>query len=157
MNSVVANRIIFILSLAGVGVTASLTLSHLQLVELPCTVLHGCERVAHDPFAWGLGIPFLKAIPTAAFGLGMYVMVTVLSLFRVGSAANERERLYSGIQWLLAVVAVGIMAWLTWREAFVIHDWCQWCVGSAFITLMIFAVLTAERLGSMRPQGGLGL
>lgn len=142
MKSALANRIVFVLALAGAGVAGYLTLAHLHYMELVCGPLRGCDVVASDPRAHGLGIPALSGIPTAAFGLAMYLAVATLSFLRV--VVSERAaRTAARLQWLLALGGVAVAAWLTWVEGAVIHAWCQWCVASAIITLLIFITLSA--------------
>jgi hypothetical protein len=73
------NRILLILALAGIGVSGYLTMAHLRAVELGCGRLGGCHEVDQHWSASGLGIPGLESIPTAAFGLAMYLAMLVLS------------------------------------------------------------------------------
>ena len=51
-----------------------------------------------------------------------------------------------GLGLVLALVAVLFSAYLTYREAFVIHAWCRWCVASAIIITLIFLVSSAENV-----------
>ena len=141
------NRIIFVLALAGVGVALALTISHATAIDLPCTVTHGCEEVARDPSAHGFGIPFLKAIPTAAFGLLMYILLAGLSFLRAANADASTQRLLAGFQWLLSLGGVVVTAYLMYLEAYVIHAWCQWCLASAAIITTIFITASLERFG----------
>jgi uncharacterized membrane protein len=139
------NRILLILSLAGIGVSLYLTLAHLRAVDLGCGRLSGCHEVDQHWSASGLGIPGLQAIPTAAFGLAMYVTMTVLSFARAATPLPDRDRKIAGLQWIIALAALGVTAWLTYMEAFVIKAWCQWCLVSAGIILLMFITSTLER------------
>ena len=148
MNPTLSNRIIFILSLIGFGVAAYITLADLRVVDLPCGISNDCAVVAQDSAAKGLGIPGLQAIPTGAFGALMYLTMAALSMARVVSfsprvveRAGVLIRLFSGL-------GVAVSTWLTYREAFVIHAWCKWCVGSAAVVLLIFITSMAERLAA---------
>jgi len=155
MNPVLANRILFVLSLAGAGVALYLTLAHLQVADLGCGRSGGCEKVASHWSAKGFGIPFLKAIPTAAFGLGMYVVLAGLSFGRVAIADAAVQARLGRLQWALAALGVAVTAWLTYMEAFVIHAWCRWCLASAAIITLMLLVSTAERL-TPRPAPAVG-
>jgi uncharacterized membrane protein len=35
-------------------------------------------------------------------------------------------------------------AWLNYLEAFVIHAWCEWCLGSATMVLILFLLAFAD-------------
>jgi uncharacterized membrane protein len=146
MSRDVSNRAIFILSLLGFGVSVYLTLAHMGLAYIPCGREKPCEVVSHDPFARGLGIPALQAIPTAVFGAVTYVILTVLSLFRATGPSPQKERAAMGIQWVLCIAGVATSGYLTYREAFVIHAWCWLCVTSAVIITILFSITTYERV-----------
>jgi uncharacterized membrane protein len=155
MNPIVANRIIFLLSLAGIAVAGYLTYTHVVGAVPYCGASTGCEDVANHYTAHGFGIPALKAIPTAAFGLMMYMAFAILAFIRV--AFNTRLAKWAKLlQWMLGLIGVGVAGWLTYLEAAVIQAWCKWCVVSAIITLLIFITATAERLAPRpAPQGGI--
>jgi len=154
MNSATSNRIVFVLTLAGIGVSGYLTLAHLNYVDLGCSAVRGCEEVAAHYTAKGFGIPFLRAIPTAAFGLAMYAVMGVLCVIRAGAPDARRDRAASLAQWLISAVSVAVSGWLTYLEAYVIRAWCQWCVASAIIVVLMFLVLSVERLGAGRVAQG---
>ena len=50
------------------------------------------------------------------------------------------------------IVGVGFSAYLTYLEAFVIHAWCQWCVASAIIMVLVFLASLPElrRIGESK-------
>lgn len=150
MSREVSNRIVFIISLLGFGVSVYLTLAHLGQVGLPCGRDGGCHQVAEDDFAKGLGIPALKAVPTAAFGAMMYLGLAGLSMFRAAGSKGPQKLMT--LQWLVALLGVAMSGYLTYREAFVIHAWCWMCVTSAIIVTFIAIVTTWERF-SDRPGG----
>lgn len=152
MNPVVSNRILFILSLLGAGISAYLTLAHLKHVDLGCSKIMGCEAIAQHPSAWGFGIPFLSAIPTAAFGLAMYVIQAALSFIRAAAVSETLGRRARDLQWALSLLGVLVFAYLVYLEAFVIHAWCQWCLCATAITVLIFLIGTAERVGFAAPR-----
>jgi uncharacterized membrane protein len=150
LSLTVSNRILFALSLAGIGVALALTVSHTGNIDLPCTVTRGCEEVARHWSAHGFGIPFLSAIPTAAFGLLMYILLAALSFKRVVTDYVGDQRRISRIQWLIALSGVAVTAWLTYLEAYVIRAWCQWCLASAAIVALIFIVTSIEHFAERR-------
>jgi uncharacterized membrane protein len=135
-----SNRIVFVLALAGIGVAGYLTLAHMNVVGLGCTALRGCEEVAQHPTANGFGLPWLQAIPTAAFGLAAFGLLAALSVVRT-VAEDPVAAGVCAVQIAVAVASVAVSAWLTYLEAFVIRAWCQWCIASAIITVLVLAAL----------------
>jgi uncharacterized membrane protein len=154
VNPIITNRLIFIFSLIGFGVAIYITLAHKQVVNLPCGPEGGCETVANDVAAKGLSIPALQAIPTAAFGALMYVAMASLAMVRVAATSKSVVGMAGSLIRLIASMGVVITAWLTYREAFIIHAWCRWCVGSAVILILIFITSMAERF--LRPPAETG-
>lgn len=148
------NRILFVLALVGVYVALRLTIAHITDADLPCGPFAGCDEVGHHPTASGFGIPALKAIPTAGFGLAMFCAVAVLSLVRVFGRSNHTNRLAADAQWLLSAGGVLVSAYLTYLEAYVIKAWCAWCVASALLTLALLLVTTLEHLMPAVPAQG---
>jgi uncharacterized membrane protein len=35
-------------------------------------------------------------------------------------------------------------AWLNYLEGFVIHAWCEWCLGSAAMVLLLFVLAVVD-------------
>lgn len=86
----------------------------------------GCETVAassHSELA-GIGV--------AVIGIGGYLLLFGAALLRgdVGRMAGFG----------LALVGFGFSVYLTWLELFVIDAICQWCVASAVLMTILFAV-----------------
>ena len=152
MNYIVVNRIVFVLSLLGVQVTGYLTLSHLNLLTLFCARGLGCDKVAQDPLAHGLGIPALAMVPTAVFGLAFYLLLIILCDARAMARTRFMRWGLGVAQWGFALMAMFISLWLTFAEAYVIHGWCLWCLASAGIIGGIFAITTLELLAATRPR-----
>lgn len=122
---------IALLALAGVLLASYLTMYNLGFLgEIQCTI-GGCEKVQTSKWATFL------AMPVAAWGLGAYVTLFVISLLGI-------QPRWTRARWvalaLFGISAVGVIfsAWLTYLEAFVIHAWCQWCVISAILITLIF-------------------
>ena len=144
--SVFSNRLLLFLSLIGLGIATYLTLAHLSYLALVCGAMDsGCDRVAQHSSSRGFGIPALKKIPTAAFGMAMFVAMTGLTFLRVLVNNWAWQRRLALLQWMLALAGVFVVSWLTYQEAFVIHAWCPWCVTTAFLVVGLFGVLTIQR------------
>lgn len=113
-----------------------------MLGSLICTV-GNCETVQSSPYS-RIG-PF----PVAAFGAVGYLMLMLLSLFGLQPASKGSRIVPLGLV-LGGIMGVGFSAYLTYLEAYVIHAWCQWCVASAVIMVLVFLASLPEvrRLGA---------
>ena len=139
------------LALIGVFVSTYLTLYKFGYIgSLQCAV-GSCETVNTSRWATFFGLP------VAAWGLGFYV--SALALVFVGI----QERYADSRALSLALVALtgwGVLfsGWLTYLELFVIDAICIWCVTSAVIVLVMFAVSVAEyrETGDGRRETGSG-
>jgi len=133
------------LAFIGVFVSTYLTLYKFGYIgSLQCAV-GSCETVNTSRWATFFGLP------VAAWGLGFYV--SALALVFVGI----QERYADSRALSLALVALtgwGVVfsGWLTYLELFVIDAICIWCVTSAVIVLVMFAVSVAE----YRETAGVG-
>jgi len=80
----------------------------------------------------------LAGIPVAILGLVGYLAIlgTLLLETRI-PFLTERGRL---LVLLMTLVGVLFSGYLTAIEAFVLHAWCVWCVGSAVAMLLLFVV-----------------
>lgn len=87
-------------------------------------------------------------VPVSAVGVFGYAALTILAL--VGLQPGHRRSPLIGAL-LLAGSTFGVLfsGWLTYLEAFVIEAWCQYCVGSAILILVIFLASLVE-VGRMR-------
>jgi uncharacterized membrane protein len=93
----------------------------------------GCEVVQLSEWAYFLGVP------VAFWGMLAYGAIVATSL----AGLQPRWLNSRGPSVLLAVQAgIGVLfsGYLTYLEAAVIHAWCRWCVVSAILVCVIFAV-----------------
>ncbi len=125
---------IALLSLVGLGVSAYLAYAYLGEASVAC--LGGssdCDAVAASPYAW------LGPIPIPLLGLAAYAATLLLSALwhRLGETGRETASL---LIFGASLVGVLFSAYLTFLEFFVIHALCNWCIVSAVIMLLLFAV-----------------
>jgi uncharacterized membrane protein len=87
-------------------------------------------------------------VPVAAFGVLGYLALIVVSFLGLQPALAGSRKVPLTLL-VGGVLGVAFSAYLTYLEAFVIHAWCQWCVGSAIIMLLAFLACLPEvrRLG----------
>ena len=131
--------VIATLALAGVFVSLYLTLYKLGVIGTMACAVGSCETVQLSEWAT------LGGVPVAAWGVSFYVATLAVAI------AGLQDRWVDSlmVSRLLAVMSgVGVLfsAFLTYLEAFVIRAWCQWCVVSAIIVTIIFAVSVLDLL-----------
>ena len=136
---------VVLFALLGLMLSVYLTLYHYGYVgTLACSGSNECEKVQASRYAELFGIP------VAAFGVAGY-----LSLLLVGLAGlQERWDGRPGpTRWLTILSGAGVAftAYLTALELFVIHAICRWCVTSAAIITLIFAISLVSLL-SLRTR-----
>lgn len=125
------------LALLGLAISIYLTYVHYAGIEPVCSSISNCERVQSSEYADLLGIP------VAVLGMAGYAAILASLFTRVEITA------------LLAYLAVAFSAYLTWAEVFKIDAICQWCVGSAIVTLAIAVLATLRALGAPLHQRAL--
>lgn len=123
-----------IVALVGAFIAAYLAFYKLGIIgTLACSNLGNCEQVQLSRWATFLGFP------VAVWGVGYYLLVLALALAGLGERFSESSALSLA---LVVVTGWGVLfsAWLTYLELFVIHAICRWCVGSAAMTVALFAL-----------------
>lgn len=119
-----------IVSLFGLADALYLTAEHISGRSVRCTVLSGCSEVLSSPYA------SIGGIPLAAVGVAAYFAVfslAILAAFGYGFAA----RLLPLLVGLMFVVTL----WLLYLQAFVIRQFCEFCLLSAAVTIMLTAIV----------------
>ncbi len=117
----------------GLALSAYLTLYKLGYVGTLACGSGQCETVQLSRWATFLGLP------VAAWGVGYYGLVLVLSLAGLREANVDSRSLALALLLLTAVGAL-FSAWLTYLELEVIHAICRYCVGSAIIAVLLLIV-----------------
>jgi uncharacterized membrane protein len=126
---------IVVIALIGLADAAFLTYVHYHGFSiLPCVGGHhgisSCETVQSS--VWSR----IDGVPVALLGVIGYL--ALLASLRVPGDLGR------GAGFGIALAGFGFSAYLTYREAFSIHAYCEWCLGSA-ACLTILTVLTAVR------------
>lgn len=133
-RSALAIRIaIPILGLAGMGISGYLTYIHYQWTEPICLKGLDCNSVLFSPYAqiWG--------IPISLLGFLVYALLTVGSLL-LPSKQIIRSSLVALAIYAMALSGTLYSVYLTYREAFTIHAFCSWCLGSALVITSILVL-----------------
>jgi len=126
-----------LLAVVGILIALYLTLYKMGVIGVLSCSIGSCETV--NTSKWSM----LFGIPIAEWGLAAYVALFGLAI--VGSAA-AREQSVTIARLLVALSGWSVLfsAWLTWLELFVIRAICIWCVTSALLWVVIFAVSVAD-------------
>jgi uncharacterized membrane protein len=126
-----------LISLAGLFLGAYLTLFKFGVIgTLACNV-GSCEQVQTSRWSVFLGVP------VATWGVGFYILMLALSIAGLQPRFADSRRL-SLLTLLLAGWGVLFTAWLNYLEGFVIHAWCEWCLGSAGMVFLLFVLALLE-------------
>jgi uncharacterized membrane protein len=123
-----------LLSLVGLADAIYLTVEHLAGRTVRCTITSGCEEVLSSSYATVGGFPLA--------GLGALAYFVAFSLAILAAFGNRRAG-----DLLLYVVALmlAVSVYLFILQAFVLHAFCQFCLLSAAVTLLLALTLAAER------------
>ena len=117
---------------AGAAVAGYLTYVHYRPAALICTGGGGCEAVQESSYAE------IAGIPVALLGLLAYIAV-------LGLVAWDSE-LARTLAATIALSAVGFAVYLVVVQAFVIEEWCVWCLVNDLVVVPLLAVLTVWRV-----------
>jgi uncharacterized membrane protein len=119
------------LAIVGIGVATYITIADAGGGSRVCLAGgHGCETVANSKYSHLLGAN------VAALGIAGYVLLLAAALTPgdVGRFAG----------FVGALVGFAFSLYLTYLELFVIDAVCRWCVASALIMAVLFAVNSAR-------------
>ncbi|HEY7784395.1 MAG TPA: vitamin K epoxide reductase family protein [Pyrinomonadaceae bacterium] len=114
------------LSFIGLVDSIYLTVQHVTGQSVRCTIITGCSAVLSSPYATVAGQPL--------------ALIGAVAYFTVFSCAVLAAFGYKIAGKILAVI-VGLMflttLWLLYLQAFVIKQFCQFCLVSAAVTILL--------------------
>ena len=119
-----------LLSLFGLADALYLTIEHVTGQSVQCTIISGCSEVLSSPYAVVAGIPL------AMIGAGAYFTV-----FSLATLAAFNYRIAGTLLTVLVIAMFLVSLWLIYLQAFVIREFCQYCLLSAAITLALLVVM----------------
>lgn len=119
-----------LLSLLGLADALYLTVEHVTGQSVQCTIISGCSEVLSSPYAVVAGIP-LAMIGAAAY----------FTVFSLATLAAFNYRMAGTLLTVLVIVMFLFSLWLIYLQAFVIGEFCQYCLLSAAITLALVVVM----------------
>jgi uncharacterized membrane protein len=132
--------VIALLSLLGLADALYLTVEHATGQTVRCTIVAGCSEVLSSSYAVVAGIPL------AAFGAAAYFSVFSLAILAI-FGYRIAGKLLTPLTGLMLLVSLRLI----YLQAFVIGAFCQFCLLSAAITIILFVIaLFAWKKGSLR-------
>jgi uncharacterized membrane protein len=123
-----------LISLFGLGDAIYLTIEHITGQSVRCTIISGCSEVLSSSYATVGGIPLAAIGATAYFGV-----------FSLATLAAFGYRGASLLLTLLVLSMFVVSLWLIYLQAFVIRAFCQFCLFSAAVTILITAIVLIGR------------
>jgi uncharacterized membrane protein len=122
----VKGRTLALILLTFLGLVDTLYLGMKRGKPVPCSITSGCEEVLNSKYST------LAGIPISWFGFAFYLTVFSAAVF----AAFGNEAVLRLIFWpILAafIISMGLVA----IQAFVLHAYCQYCLGSAVLATIL--------------------
>jgi uncharacterized membrane protein len=133
-------RIIAFVAAVGIGVATYITIADSGGGAPTCLAGGGgCETVANSSYS------HIAGVNIAVFGIVGYVLV-LLSAFFVSDLAR-----FGGFA--VALGGFGFSVYLTYLEIWKIEAICQWCVGSAVLMTILFALNALRLVGYAGTDG----
>jgi len=131
-----------LLSLFGLADALYLTIEHVTGQSVRCTILSGCSEVLSSRYAVVAGIP-LAVVGAAAY----------FTVFSLATLAAFGYRIAGALLTPVVAAMFLVSLWLIYLQAFVIREFCQYCLFSAAITFALLVVmLLVQRLHRSRKS-----
>ena len=119
---------VLLLGLVGFADAVYLTVKHYVGGPVPCAIVKGCDTVLTSRYAilWGW--------PVSLYGAIFYLVVVVGV---IGYLDNKK---IFWLNWLRSLAVAGFLVtlWLVYVQAFLLKDFCLYCLISATSALVIF-------------------
>jgi uncharacterized membrane protein len=123
-----------LLSLVGLADAIYLTVKRLNGGGYRCTITSGCEEVLTSAYATIGGVPLAV--------LGALAYFTVFSLATLAIFGNQAA---NTLLFYLVALMFAFTIWLFIVQAFVLHAFCQFCLLSGAVTLLLALIIAADR------------
>ena len=140
LHPVPVKVIAFPLAFAALGFADAtfLTFEHFRNIIPPCTV-GSCEAVLSSSYSVIFGIP------VSALGV-LYYLTLLIGLF---AYLDFKKAVIARATLSLTVCGLVMSIWFVFLQAFVLHAYCLYCMGSATISTALFisAVLVFKKYG----------
>ncbi|HEY0378745.1 MAG TPA: vitamin K epoxide reductase family protein [Pyrinomonadaceae bacterium] len=129
-----------LLALVGLGDSIYLTVEKLAGV-LPQCSYGGCEEVLNGPYST------IGPVPVSALGVLAY-----FAAFSLATLAAFGKRKLGDLLFYLVALMLAVSIFLFILQAYVIGHFCQFCLISAAMTVLLALIVAAERFYFRRRQ-----
>ena len=126
-------------SLIGLADAIYLTVEHVSGRSVRCTIIQGCSEVLSSPYASFHGVPLALMGATAYF-----------SVFSLATLAAFGYKTAGKLLMFVVASMLLVTLWLVYLQAFVIRAFCQFCLLSALVTLVLTVLVAAAHLQEKR-------
>lgn len=123
-----------VVALVGLADALYLTAQHFAGQGVRCTVVTGCNEVLGSAYAT------VGPIPVAMLGALAYFTAFSLAILSAFGYPHTRRLLA-----LLVVVMLASTLWFLYVQAFVLRQFCSYCLLSAIVTLSLTCIVVAGR------------
>lgn len=123
-----------LLSLVGLADAIYLTVEHLAGRSVRCTLTGGCDEVLKSAYATIGGVPLA--------GLGALAYFAAFSLATLAAFGSRKA---SDLLFYLVALMLAMSVYLVILQAFVLRAFCQFCLLSAAVTLLLALIVASER------------
>lgn len=147
-HKLIAQVLLLLLSLVGVGIALYLTSVHYEHVPLLCSAqgFVDCQRVTSSAYSVVPG----TSIPITVPGLGWAVVSALLAVVGLRTRLNYRRVVVAQCIWsLLALIAV---LYLVYVELVLLHTLCAWCTGLHVVILVTFLIAMQQLLSRSQDE-----
>ena len=125
--------VIIVLALAGLSLAAFIHVKKKLAAPLVCPIGHSCDPVVHSDYSRFMNIP------VEILGILYYTLILLAySLFVLYPEMQSQELVVSLL--MSSSIAFLFSLYLTFVQAFILKEWCTWCLISAALCTGIFAM-----------------
>ncbi len=135
MSKTLKIKLTIFFSLVGLGISSYLLYIYTFGLPLPCGS-NGCEIVRYSKYSkiFSISVPF--------YGVAFYLSLFIASLVSV----FYKNRFTFPVLTLLTAAGFISSVYFTSLELFVIKAICNWCVASAIVSTVLFAINLSPRV-----------
>lgn len=130
-----------LVSLIGLTDALYLTVTYTTGSIVPCTIVSGCSEVLNSPYATVRGIP-----------LALIGAVAYFSVFSLATLAAFGYKFADTFLSIIVLIMFLMTLWLLYLQAFVIREFCQFCLLSALVTVTLAALVAISQYGRHRRR-----
>ncbi|OGY35817.1 MAG: hypothetical protein A3E36_03645 [Candidatus Andersenbacteria bacterium RIFCSPHIGHO2_12_FULL_45_11b] len=118
------------ISFIGLAVAGYLFIIYTSPIPVTCIAGEGCKAVQASRYSSFFGIP------TPAYGIAYYLALGILGALWTPNWTKQFRLMLV----ILTSSGLAVSVFLSYLEAYVVQAWCSWCISSAILTIIAFAL-----------------